>query len=385
MNGLPLLDRAVITRWSGCWDDSGLWDDVRTLANRFWAARNDDEARLRWHHLVLAVGNFKRQDGRRLKPPPVPPLPDVHTDRSAVFTPPGSDHDVDREDASSWEALHSALHGAGVATTTALLAALWPDHHVIYDRRVHAAANGLRLAAQLATTPGISASGTDLGRFDMATYQTVRGWITATADVHHRSPTEVERSLYCLDQEIGYADQRTWNEYVKELHTLVSGRGTTGTAARSVTTYMEFWDRYLRRASERHPEWRGLGKPTTKNYLYQTCSIPGCHMAPGFKGDARLSHELVIMSRDADANVEAFTALRERRDAVERIYGRPLTWDERPGVKRYLIGEYRTGAIDAPDADVDEYIDWFVDCGERLRRTVDRFRHVVAPYLDGRG
>lgn len=90
------------------------------------------------------------------------------------------------------------------------------------------------------------------------------------------------------------------------------------------------------------------------------------------------------MSPDADANVEAFTALRERCDTVERVYGRPLTWDERPGVKRCLIGEYRTGALDAPDADVDEYIEWFIDCGERLRRTVDRFGDVIAPYLDGR-
>ena len=154
--------------------------------------------------------------------------------------------------------------------------------------------------------------------------------------------------------------------------------------ARPTSSYMEFWGHYLRQAGKRHPEWQGLGRPTKENYLYQTSGVRHCRIAPGFKGDGRLSHELVIMSPDGDANLEAFTALRERCEAGERVYGRSLHWDRREGAKRCLIGEYRAGALDDVNADIDEYVDWFIDCGERLRRTLDRFGGIIAPYLDER-
>lgn len=50
------------------WSDGGLWNDIAWLALRTWEAADDDERRLRWHHLVMAVGNFKRQGGRRVRP-----------------------------------------------------------------------------------------------------------------------------------------------------------------------------------------------------------------------------------------------------------------------------------------------------------------------------
>ena len=47
------------------WNDGGLWDDALWLAARAWEDTDQDEHRHRWHHLVMAVGNFKRQQGRR--------------------------------------------------------------------------------------------------------------------------------------------------------------------------------------------------------------------------------------------------------------------------------------------------------------------------------
>jgi hypothetical protein len=41
------------------WNDSGLWDDVMLLAGRAWNASTDEDRLLSWHHLVMAVGNFK--------------------------------------------------------------------------------------------------------------------------------------------------------------------------------------------------------------------------------------------------------------------------------------------------------------------------------------
>lgn len=136
--------------------------------------------------------------------------------------------------------------------------------------------------------------------------------------------------------------------------------------------YEAFWSRYLERlAADRQP-W-GADEPSGRNYLEQQSWLAGCWIAPGFKADSRVSHELVVDSRNRDWNTAAFTWLRERRSAVEATYGRPLEWDERPGRSRCLIGEYTPGTIEAI-ASPDQTIAWLVDCGTRLRGVVDRFR-----------
>jgi hypothetical protein len=39
------------------WSEGGLWDDIIWLGMLAMAARNEPERRMRWHHLVMAVGN----------------------------------------------------------------------------------------------------------------------------------------------------------------------------------------------------------------------------------------------------------------------------------------------------------------------------------------
>ena len=146
-------------------------------------------------------------------------------------------------------------------------------------------------------------------------------------------------------------------------------------------TYLAFWTRYVREVALRHPEWRGIGQPTDRNYLEERAGLRNCLIGPAFKRDGFLGYELVIRSRDAEANHKAFMALWERREAVERTYGRPLVFDPRHGAKRRLVGEYRLGSLDLPGADVDEYIDWFIDCGERLRRVIERYGDVITSYV----
>lgn len=65
------MDAERIRQLAATWCDGGLWDDIEWLSQRVWEAGDDDERRLRWHHLVMPAGNFKRQGGRRLKPEPL--------------------------------------------------------------------------------------------------------------------------------------------------------------------------------------------------------------------------------------------------------------------------------------------------------------------------
>jgi hypothetical protein len=104
------------------WSDGGLWDDVLFLAELASEPADDGERRMRWHHLVMAAGNFKRQNGRRLRPSRLSPASFALTARAEHFRGPDG-LTVSRDDARSWQHLQNSLDGAGAVMTTTLLAA----------------------------------------------------------------------------------------------------------------------------------------------------------------------------------------------------------------------------------------------------------------------
>jgi hypothetical protein len=195
------------------WDDGGLWQDVLWLGRQFCIATDPVEHASRWHHLVLAVGNCKRQGGR-LRPCRLNELPDEKPGISACFETPAGLR-VDRENRRSWEDLQRTMPGAGVATITALLAAIWPDQHFVFDRRVRAAANGLRFAAGLELCPGVKPStmGGKMSPINFEDYSMVQTWLATIG-----CPLVIaERALYRLGQKAGSDSARSWTEYSKKL------------------------------------------------------------------------------------------------------------------------------------------------------------------------
>lgn len=90
-------------RFACGWVDVGLWGDVALLADRYWSAPADGKVAA-WHHLVLAVGNFKRDAGRRLRPAALPGSFAVDAvTRPGDFVVPGPDPAVTVRVASSAE------------------------------------------------------------------------------------------------------------------------------------------------------------------------------------------------------------------------------------------------------------------------------------------
>jgi hypothetical protein len=55
---------------------------------------------------------------------------------------------------------------------------------------------------------------------------------------------------------------------------------------------------------------------------------------------------------------------------MESIYGAPLVFEELPHRDACRVGEYREGNI-RNTWEHDEYIEWFIDRGSRLRRVLD--------------
>jgi hypothetical protein len=194
--------------------------DVESLAGALFVTQDKRRLGFLWHHFVLAVGNFKRQPGRRLYPaaltPQVAGTASCHPDQLVVPVATNS-LEIGKLDEDSWDNLKDALKGAGVATVTTLLAALWPDEHVVFDWRVHAAANGLRLHAARTTTDGVKADSTESVPITLPEYKVVRRWVVDQARVVGRQPCQVERSLYRLSQDktlrLPRGKKRTWSVY----------------------------------------------------------------------------------------------------------------------------------------------------------------------------
>ncbi len=211
---LPGFTASRARKLAAEWEDKELWDDVAWLGEHFWAASDPVDRAVRWHHVVLAVGNFKRPRARWLRPCRLEGIPIRQPRVASSFETPAGLR-VDRDDRASWESLHSSLAGADVSTTTYLLAALWPSHHFAFNWRVRAAASGLRLAANLEPCPGVkpSITGGESSPLDFTDYTLVRPWLQALDP-----PLVVsQRALYCLSKKAGSEPSRPWSEYCQVL------------------------------------------------------------------------------------------------------------------------------------------------------------------------
>jgi hypothetical protein len=199
------------------WSDGGLWDDILWLAQLAWTAGNDDERRMRWHHLVMTVGNFERQGGRRLRPARISPPGDLASaGRPDQFRIPDA-LPIVCEDVASWRRLESSLHGAAAATTTTVLAALWPDRHHILDWRVLAAVAGLGVVAGGDSDLRLVASNRrDQLLPTVEQYSMVRPLLVRLADEAGLPLRTVERALYLMSRSV-QGKGMTWAEYGEAL------------------------------------------------------------------------------------------------------------------------------------------------------------------------
>lgn len=218
MDALPGFTASRARKLAAGWDDGGLWDDVAWLGEDFWSATDPADRAVRWHHLVLAVGNFKRPQARWLRPCRLQGIRRQQADVTTSYETPAGLH-LDRDAQASWELLRRSLGGADVSTTSGVLAALWPSHHFMFDWRVRDAASGLRLVAGLEPCNGVkpSIAGGEAAPLDFEDYIRVRAWLQAVGP-----PLVVsQRALFCLSREAESDESRPWSEYSRVLTSLL--------------------------------------------------------------------------------------------------------------------------------------------------------------------
>jgi len=220
--------------------DRQLWEDIEWLSAQFWDSDCDP---IRGHHLLMAVGNFKRQAIIRLHDP----LP-----RTLGEAPVGSNREtceiggepLGRDDPNTWKrfcGLNEGVSGFGVATTTTLLSALWPGHHVIIDQRALRAFVALRVAQGLeCLLPAARlATPSKLVEVKWDDYYSEGGSAYLGQVLSHVeedvAPVEVERALFELDKrhddKTHEEECRDWNTYGGHLLDIangLAGAATTG-------------------------------------------------------------------------------------------------------------------------------------------------------------
>jgi len=155
--------------------------------------------------------------GRRLRPSRISPADKfTYAARADHFNGP-DDLTISRDDADSWQHLEDSLAGAATATTTTLLAALWPDSHHILDWRVLAAAAGLGLIAgdenglDLVTPGGRDPLPPALDLYSRVRTVLIRQSVRAGVSLR-----ATERALYLISKAIN-GRGTTWAEYGDKL------------------------------------------------------------------------------------------------------------------------------------------------------------------------
>lgn len=221
-----------------------VWPNILWIAEQFWQAQadGDDARRLEtWHHLVMAVGNFKRQGGTQIRLLQAVakghdlPGPRIRPSRCTVQSLSGL-IELERDRAGSWKTLtadKNAIQGIQVATATTLLSALWPGEHIIIDFRELNSTIALNLAEAL-TLGWVTLDGTDSPSVTWDRYEWVRSKVFGKAAELGASgvevePLQIERALYTLDQAVTRpprgAPKLTWQEYTDGLGDVLSRSG----------------------------------------------------------------------------------------------------------------------------------------------------------------
>ncbi len=133
--------------------------------------------------------------------------------------------------------------------------------------------------------------------------------------------------------------------------------------------YQRFWTLYLAEVRRRHPDWSRARKAPAEGWMSLPSPIRGTELNPSFAMGGRLRHEIYIDTGDGARNLEIFRALEGQREAMEAAYGRSLDFEELPDARACRIAEYRPGEVTDEQAH-GQYVEWFLDAGERLRRAL---------------
>jgi transcriptional regulator with XRE-family HTH domain len=137
--------------------------------------------------------------------------------------------------------------------------------------------------------------------------------------------------------------------------------------------YLRVWSMYLDELDRQGLDWARGRRPEPRSYFTTRSPIKGSSMSSSFARNHLIRHEMYINRGSRTANLELLEELNAKRSIIEDAYGRELTFED-PGQERRAVrlAEYREGHWSRSD-DFGDYVNWFIDCGTRMRRAIDSF------------
>jgi hypothetical protein len=155
-----------------------------------------------------------------------------------------------------------------------------------------------------------------------------------------------------------------WQKSVKAASTAAT------TASGKGALYAGFWQKFLEKISSDRPAWSRAKQTTTASWFPMSSGLPsGCMVTASFAAGGRLRNEFYIDRSTAEECKAFFDQLSVARDEIDRTYGEPLSWERLENRKACRIAAYREGDV-ASTSSHEEFLSWFVDSGDRLRRAL---------------
>ena len=158
------------------------------------------------------------------------------------------------------------------------------------------------------------------------------------------------------------------NQWQKRVRT--SARAATAVTGKKAL-YVDFWGRYIERMRAERPDWSRARTPGRDNWFSMPCPIKGdSHYQAKFASGDRLCFELYIDQGDADENDRLYSHFLERRSEMEAAYQGELLFERIEGRRMSRIADSRIGDVSQRES-WEDYIDWLLDTGNRLRAAVN--------------
>jgi hypothetical protein len=156
------------------------------------------------------------------------------------------------------------------------------------------------------------------------------------------------------------------NDWQKTVKAAAAASGASGKAP----LYAEFWSKFLTRLQADRPGWSKARQGTQNSWFPMSVGLPpGCTIAECFAAGGKLRAEFYIDRASQDECKALFDSIHEQKEAFEAAYGRGLSWERLDSKKASRIAEYRDGSVEQR-ADHDEYIAWFIEAGDRMRKAL---------------
>lgn len=154
------------------------------------------------------------------------------------------------------------------------------------------------------------------------------------------------------------------NDWGKQVRAAAQAAGMTERGQ----LYWEFWLKFSERLKAKHPHWT-RGVSTKSSWFAMSTGVSTANWVFTFSTDG-IGVQLEFVNLDPEVNTARFEALLSRREEMEATFGGQLRWDPMLGFKATKIAARSNVADVADKAHWDQWIDWLIDAGERLREAL---------------